>query len=150
MESRGNAEDYPAGGCDTIASTLHWGPDYSQNKYDLTTQGFKYSEGLDKEFHTYGLYWSEDRLYTYFDTEDNKILDVDLSQESFWERGQFPADMENPWVGEPNSAPFNKDFHLIFNVAVGGTNAYFPDGMGGKPWANTDPAAINAFFYNKN
>ena len=35
------------------------------------------------------------------------------------------------------------------NVAVGGTNAYFPDGVGGKPWANTDGHAVNAFWDNK-
>lgn len=35
------------------------------------------------------------------------------------------------------------------NVAVGGTNAYFPDGQCGKPWSNTDPASVNAFYNAK-
>lgn len=54
--------------------------------------------------------------------------------------------MNNPWVGEENAAPFNRDFHLIINLACGGTNSYFPDGQGGKTWSNTDPHSVNAFY----
>ena len=32
------------------------------------------------------------------------------------------------WRGQPNNAPFDQNFYLILNVAVGGTNGYFPDG----------------------
>jgi len=35
---------------------------------------------------------------------------------------------------------------LIFNVAVGGTNSYFPDGQCGKTWTNTSPTASNDFW----
>jgi len=35
------------------------------------------------------------------------------------------------------------------NVAVGGTNAYFPDGVGGKPWADADPQAVNEFYNSR-
>jgi len=38
---------------------------------------------------------------------------------------------------------------LILNVAVGGTNSYFPDGQCGKPWTNADPKAVNTFWDNK-
>jgi hypothetical protein len=57
--------------------------------------------------------------------------------------------MANPWVNEPNAAPFNREFHLIMNLAVGGTNAYFPDGVGGKPWSNGDSHSVNAFYTAK-
>ncbi len=66
-----------------------------------------------------------------------------------WEKGNFASNQQNPWVGEPNSAPFNRDFYLILNVAVGGTNGYFPDGVGGKPWSDTDPHSVNAFWNNR-
>ena len=52
-------------------------------------------------------------------------------------------------MGEDNSAPFNREFYLIFNLAVGGSNAYFPDGQGGKPWTNQDPHAPNSFYNAK-
>jgi len=35
------------------------------------------------------------------------------------------------------------------NLAVGGSNTYFPDGVGGKPWSNRDPHAPNAFYNAK-
>lgn len=35
------------------------------------------------------------------------------------------------------------------NVAIGGTNGYFPDGQGGKPWSDTDPHSVNAFANSK-
>ena len=57
--------------------------------------------------------------------------------------------MNNSWVGQPNNAPFNKDFHLILNLAVGGTSGYFPDGVGAKPWADADTHSINAFYNAK-
>jgi hypothetical protein len=38
---------------------------------------------------------------------------------------------------------------LIFNVAVGGVNDYWPEGQCGKPWSNTDPHSVNAFYNNK-
>ena len=94
--------------------------------------------------HKYGLVWTEDRIQTYFDTPDNVILDVDMSKESFWEKGGFTG--SNPWKNEPNNAPFNREFYLILNVAVGGTNAYFPDGQCGKTWSNTSPTAVNDFW----
>lgn len=37
MESRGNDASCEAGGNNKFASTLHWGPNYDANKYELTT-----------------------------------------------------------------------------------------------------------------
>lgn len=41
------------------------------------------------------------------------------------------------------------EFYLIMNVAVGGTNGWFPDGQGNKPWLNQDTrkSSINASAY---
>lgn len=38
------------------------------------------------------------------------------------------------------------DVFLIINLAVGGVTEYFPDGVGGKPWSNSDPNSVNAFY----
>ena len=32
------------------------------------------------------------------------------------------------------------DFYLIMNVAVGGTNGWFPEAQGNKPWLNGSPS----------
>jgi beta-glucanase (GH16 family) len=149
MESRGNNEAYPGGGIDTFGSTLHWGPNWDQNQYKKTHSEFKHTESLGNKFHTYGLYWDEKQLYTYLDDPTNVVLKVDYTSQSFWDKGGFPTTMDNPWIREPNSAPFNREFYLIFNLAVGGTNGYFPEGQGGKPWSDTDSHSVNAFYNAK-
>ena len=49
-----------------------------------------------------------------------------------------------------NSAPFDKPFYLIMNVAVGGTNGWFPDGVGGKPWLDGShgECLVEFFFFS--
>lgn len=71
-------------------------------------------------------------------TSLNRVTGIKVNKSSY-PLGHFNPAKSNPWKGESNSAPFNKEFYLIFNVAVGGTNAYFPDGQGGKPWSNSEP-----------
>ena len=79
----------------------------------------------------------------------------------FFQRGDFPAVVQNgseaivlanPWINGTVAAPFDQRgvaslprllrclrvsfllaFYLILDVAVGGTNGWFPDGSG-KPW----------------
>ena len=147
MESRGNP-NYPfsaGGGVESFGSTLHWGPDWSQNRFELTHVDFKHSAKLSEEFHTYGLHWTADRLYTYFDNPSNIILDVDLSSQSFWDKGKFASSYKNPWAGLVN-APFNEEFYIVINLAVGGTAGYFPDGVAGKPWSDKSSTSVNQFY----
>jgi beta-glucanase (GH16 family) len=74
--------------------------------YEKTHAEYTHRESLANDFHTYGLIWKEDRIMTYIDDEKNKVLDVAIDK-SFWEFGDFPEGMSNPWKGEPNNAPFN-------------------------------------------
>jgi beta-glucanase (GH16 family) len=80
MESRGNDASYPAGGNNEFGSTLHWGPDWAHNQYMKTHQTYTHTESLTTDFHTYGLYWDENQLYTYFDNDANKVLQVDFTK----------------------------------------------------------------------
>lgn len=61
----------------------------------------------------------------------------------FWELGGFQnSGLQNPWSGGSKMAPFDQQFYLIINLAVGGTTGFFPDGVSnpsGKPWSNTSP-----------
>ena len=144
MESRGNAPSYAPGGYDTFGSTLHWGPTWNENAFNKTHKVLK-GDDLTADFHTYGLIWNETYIGTYFDTESNVVLSVPIN-ESFWQLGGWPSPpWMNPWNGEPNNAPFNQQFYLLINLAVGGTTGYFPDGFG-KPYNNSDPHAVNAFY----
>lgn len=53
----------------------------------------------------------------------------------------------DPWsqTGNP-STPFDKPFYLILNVAVGGTNGWFQDGLQSKPWVDLSPSAKSDFW----
>ena len=145
MESRGNPPSYAGGGYDAYGSTLHWGLDFSQNMFPLThatTSGVN----LAADFHTFGLLWNETYIGTYLDEESNTVLSIQINQ-SFWERGGWASPpWSNPWRGRGDSAPFDRRFFLIINLAVGGVTDYFPDGIGGKPWNNSDPNSVNAFY----
>jgi len=149
MESRGNSASCSAGGSNKFGSTLHWGPSWDANGWHNTHATYTHTEDLSDDFHTYGLIWTKDRIQTYIDSPDNTVLNVDTKERSFWELGGF-ENRNNPWRHEEDSnAPFNKEFYLILNVAVGGTNGYFPDGQCGKPWNNGSSRAANEFYANK-
>lgn len=148
VESRGNDVSYSAGGVNCFGSTLHWGPFWPADPYELTHEEYCLSDGktLNEDFHTYGLYWNDQGLYTYIDDESNKVLNLSFNQ-SFFELGGWNRDpaINNPWTGQPNAAPFDQKFYLVFNVAVGGVAGYFPDGVGGKPWTDTSNNAAQQF-----
>jgi len=149
MESRGNDASCAAGGNNKYWSTLHWGPSWDANGFEHTHNTYTHHSSLADDFHIYGLLWSKDRIMTYIDTPENVVLDVDTSTETFWKRGGW-SNRDNPWVHESDiNAPFNQEFYLILNVAAGGTNGYFPDGVCGKTWSDQDPHAVNAFYYSR-
>jgi beta-glucanase (GH16 family) len=151
MESRGNAAGYAAGGVNCFGSTLHFGPFYPEDPYELAHADKCLESGtLADDFHTYGLVWTESEIYTYLDTDANKVLNLPINS-SFWERGGWNknAALSDPWRGQPDVAPFDQKFYLVFNVAVGGVSGYFPDASaGGKPWSDKSSNAAADFNNN--
>ena len=153
VESRGSNYTYEQGGNNIVSSTLHWGPNPSndgwwRNNVKRAALHTTYAKG----FHTFGLEWSEKYIFTYI---DNRLLQVMYTSfdQPFWKRGHFPlADsngthLEDPWSWTGNNTtPFDQDFYLILNVAVGGTNGWFEDGKSGKPWVDTSPTARYDFW----
>lgn len=122
MESRGNL-DYtaitPEGGAESYSSTLHWGPMVGENGFPLTRFLHHLPSGtFNDDFHIFGLYWDDKRMYTYLDTPNNKVMDLDLTQ-SFWKRANdagYKWDVKkyfNPWKTAAPRAPFNQEFFLI-------------------------------------
>ncbi|KAJ3162245.1 hypothetical protein HDU88_006728 [Geranomyces variabilis] len=152
MESRGNAPTAgPVKGSDSIGSTLHWGPSYDLNRFPLTHKEFTLPGGKSfvDDFHTFGLEWTPDGIKTSVDGQ--VVLDVPFDK-SFWDRGAFPASVNNPWAGTGScavAAPFDQPFHIVMNVAVGGAGEYFPDSTPGKPWKNNSPHAALDFWNAK-
>ncbi|KAI9256012.1 concanavalin A-like lectin/glucanase domain-containing protein [Sporodiniella umbellata] len=143
MESRGN-ENYPFGNRSQVLSTLHWGPNFNLNKYALTQA--EISGSFADDFHVYGLEWSREGLRTY--VNEQTVLQVDFDRSS-WEKGEFDEKTTmNPWKEGDISAPFDQEFYLILNLAVGGVNGFWPD-HDSKPWQNKHPLAPNQFYEAK-
>jgi beta-glucanase (GH16 family) len=148
MESRGNNYTYPMGGNNVVSSTLHWGPDPKNDGYwrDLGKSKALHTT-YTAGFHTFGLEWSEKYIMTYIDSRLRQVIYTNFKK-PFWQKGNFPSSDINgtrivdPWsqTGQP-STPFDQDFYLILNVAVGGTNGWFEDGMKQKPWVDTSGRA---------
>lgn len=147
IEARGNDRNYyvlsgtehtPAGN-NVVGSTLHWGPNSGSDAYSKTTNGYKYPSSIDDlttGFHTYGMEWTPNGIRTYIDQQLTQITYFEFPSKGFWDFGDFASNLVNPWFGGKKSTPFDQDFYLILNVAVGGTNGYFQDRVGNKPWSN--------------
>jgi beta-glucanase (GH16 family) len=137
---RGNDPKYYSGGRDTVTSALHWGISANTDQSDRTTGAFvRRRYDLSQGFHTYGLEWTETKLFTWIDDENYKIEQTgwgkayggDMYQRSL--QGLDVANMSaagtlpvNIWssTGRYNT-PFDQPFHLIMNVAVGSSNGFF-------------------------
>lgn len=152
LESRGNI-DYKCEGhpidSNCVFSTLHWGPRYHFNRYERTT-GQVCDHDYAADFHDYRLEWTENGIKTFID--NTPAMDVDMTNSNFWDFGEFPEGMDNPWQYNSKMAPFDQEFYIIINLAVGGTNHYFPDqctNAGGKPWLNTSPTAPKDFWLGR-
>ncbi|KZV97547.1 concanavalin A-like lectin/glucanase [Exidia glandulosa HHB12029] len=141
MESRGNGWKYGAMGADWITSTIHWGPLTGFDRSYKTTGTWQDRHGIYSEkWHTFVVEWNEEFIWIYLDTRTVRIFNLKFNK-PFWDRGDFPPVfnngthdevLPNPWQGAGNIAPFDQDFYLILNVAVGGTNGWFPDNIGDK------------------
>ena len=155
MESRGNGPAYSAGGYNTFSSTLHYGQSGSNqtvaNQYD-TKQFVSTNDNttLTDGFHIYGLKWTADEIYTYIDNDSNRVFTYNFKQQSIYSYGDYAANGAS-YTGTA-SAPFDTEFYVIFDLAVGGTNNFFPDQTAvedNKPWRNNDLAPKYEFWTNR-
>jgi len=87
MESRGNDPKTYDGGRDTSSSALHWGLDFGTDRFLQTTnKRFIRRSDYSKAFHTFGMEWSENYLYTYVDNRLLQTLSVGFGKENMWAR----------------------------------------------------------------
>lgn len=156
VESRGNV-NYRDGsgkskGVDTMGSTIHFGPNANYNRWYTGHVTKTLSSGnFADSWHTYGLEWDENSLKFFLD--GSLIMDLSPPAGGFWEHGGLQrTNVQNPWRYATKMAPFDQEFFLIFNVAVGGT-AYFPDHLSNspypKPWSDQSGTAPLDFWKQK-
>jgi len=95
---------------DTTFSTIHYGLPHNQQQGSYTLKKGNFSNS----FHIYAVEWEPDEMRFYCD-------------------GQLVNTVNDWFTGRPNltpkpfPAPFNQDFYIILNVAVGGEWPGFPD-----------------------
>jgi len=145
LESRGN-EDYGTLGCQYGGTTFHWGPSFFLNQWNLTHVEYQSPTGsFADSFHIWAMEWTDTDVKVFLDGVE--VLNVDPGT-NFWDfAGLETSGYENPWRYGTKMAPFDQQFSIILNVAVGGTNGFFPDGIvPNKPWANTDSNAPEKFW----
>ncbi|CAH2003596.1 unnamed protein product [Acanthoscelides obtectus] len=151
LESRGNKNlQNPSGlniGTQQVASTLHWGPDAKNNRFYKTHYEKNNANGYDTGFHLYKVVWTPNDM-TFF-VDNQQIGKVVPPQGGFWQLGDLArTGLKNPWTNS-KMAPFDQEFHILINLAVGGTTGYFPEGMRNpkpKPWKNGSPTAMKEFW----
>jgi beta-glucanase (GH16 family) len=153
MESRGNNWTYGQGGNNIMSSALHWGPDPANDAWYKTNNKRKaLKTSYSTSFNTYGLEWSEKYIFTYVNTRLLQVMYTNFDK-PMWERGNFPQSNSNGsrlldvWsqTGRKNT-PFDQQFYLIINLAVGGTNGWFEDSQSGKPWMDGSANAKKDFW----
>ncbi|KAK6361159.1 hypothetical protein TWF730_004903 [Orbilia blumenaviensis] len=151
VQVRGNDKSYPVGGRDTFTSTLHWGVSRLADRFWKTTRGRKIRHtDFTKGFHTFGIEWTKDYIFTYHNGRTYSVLWVGFLQQSLWKFGQFSNNgtlHANPWAKSGNNnAPFDQQFYLSLGVQVGATNGYFPDSRTHKPWIDASQRAAADFW----
>lgn len=157
MESRGNNYTYAQGGNDIASSTLHWGPDFANDGWWQTNVKVKALHSTyASQFNTFGLEWSEKYVFSYVNSRLKQVMYVNFNK-PFWQKANFAFSSSNgtryvdPWSQTGRDAtPFDQDFYLILNVAVGGTNGWFQDGASGKPWVDASGSAKKDFWSARN
>jgi beta-glucanase (GH16 family) len=114
-------------------------------------------------FHVYAFEWTGGWMRFYTDDRLQAMINLKISSKSadsyFFNTGGFPGVamnassgkevvVEDPWstaFGGSAAAPFDQDFYLVIDLAVGGTSGWFPDSVGGKPWYDGSATAMRDF-----
>lgn len=157
MESRGNNHTYAQGGNNVISSALHWGPDPANDAWWRTNvKRSALHTTFAAQEHTFGLEWSQKYIFTWINSNLLQVLYTNFN-EPLWKRGSFSVTDSNvttlvdDWseTGR-DQTPFDQEFYLILNVAVGGTNGWFQDGASGKPWVDSSATAKHDFWNAQN
>ncbi|MCP3029841.1 carbohydrate binding domain-containing protein [Halobacillus sp. A1] len=112
----GEIDIMEAAGKDTseIGGTIHYGEEYPNNTYKGTEYHFPEREDYT-DFHTYSVEWEPGEIRWYVDGELYQTLDNWFGKgENQSDKYAFPA-------------PFDQEFYLIMNLAVGGWYGGNPD-----------------------
>lgn len=148
IESRGNAPGFLGGGYDTVQSSYHLAPVggdvYTNNGIpgnhgipipmsdivsispSMAAEEEKNADGLQaRTFRTYGMDWTPQGIRIWVDEPIYILKNFRFELDPFTNfklptTDEYGVPLDNPWLISPHkSAPFDMDFYLILNIAVG-------------------------------
>jgi beta-glucanase (GH16 family) len=112
MEARGQTPS-------TVLGTLHYGAQWPKNTF--TSQDYILPRGgTIADWHTYAVEWEPGRMRWYVDG-------VLTQTQRFWWSGRRADASSEAIALQPWPAPFDRRFHLVMNLAVGGNFLGNPD-----------------------
>ncbi|KZS21408.1 Beta-1,3-glucan-binding protein [Daphnia magna] len=138
-------------GNDVMESTLEWGLSEDLNHTRSMTWMSKAQGNVSfsSDFRTYRLEWNPDGLHSFVD--DQIVGSIQPPEGGFWGLSGFNNTNQNPWANGTIMAPFDQEFFIAINVAVGGE--LFQDNCDNypypKPWNNSSPDTPMSSFWNK-
>lgn len=91
-----------------VAGTLHYGQIWPNNKYAGTDYRFPNGSTFSDGFHVYTLEWEPGEIRWYVDGE------LYQTQNNWFSKGEGEKD------NYPYPAPFDQEFYILLNMAVGG------------------------------
>jgi len=106
-----------------VFMAAHYGFEWPLNQ--ITSEGADVDDATD--WHTYSLEWSGDYLRWFVDGEHLRTVSKDVYYSYY-----FKDNTDGYQLASNPSAPFDRDFHLIVNLAVGGIG----------PGVELDPSAV--------
>lgn len=143
-------------GADKVTTTVHFGPRYDVNGWEIMHFKKKSPKGFNEDFHVFKLNWNQNGMKFLIDDEEVGKFDVS-EQKNFWRFGNFEGNdqnLTNPWAEGSAMAPFDKKFTITIGLAVGGVSEYFSDDFvnlnSAKPWPNSSHKAPLLFWQAKN
>ena len=89
-----------------IVGTIHYGGVWPNNT--STGKAYHFEDSTFEEYHIYGIEWDPDEIRWYVDGELYSTLNNWYAEAGA--EGNFPY-----------PAPFDEEFHILFNMAIGGT-----------------------------
>ena len=134
--------------------TLHYGKIDANGRDSATGKGYTLPDGANPadDFHTYAIEWNEGEIRWYVDDylfatqrSSDVVINAKGQAVGLRHKGWF-AEFFSPATGEEQvsytNAPFDQEFHLIMNLAVGGTWPESVNETGVDPDAFTNGQAL--------
>ncbi|ETO29111.1 hypothetical protein RFI_08017 [Reticulomyxa filosa] len=110
-------------GISQMTTTLHWGPYFGADNWALTHDQYTLANGdFSDAFHTWVLEWTPQGFAA---SVDNAVYFNVSTKDGYWSKGNYDMNQPgsfNPWMYGNIDAPFDKEFFIIINLAVGGVS----------------------------